>query len=244
MTDLRAFFDNLVAGVIIHSGSGRVLDANPMAAKLMGLLVSQMVGRGLDDQWGLLDGQGQPIAVEDYPVSRVLRTGEPLHNLVVGVAQPPGEEVHWLLCNAYIERNSVGEIHRVVMMLLDATDMIKVRKSLAAMERRYRMLFENTMDAVLITRPDGAIVAANPAAEALFGATEREIIAAGRDGLCDVTDPRLGELIALRARDGRAAGTHRMRRSDGTMFEADTTSVLYDDDGQTLNALVIRRHAG
>lgn len=243
MTDLRALFDNLIAGVVIHSATGRVMDVNPMAARLMGLHPSEMVGRGVTDDWGLLDSNGRPLPIDDYPVSKVLRTERPLSSMVVGVVLPPDRGIRWLICNAYIEHNSVGDIHRVVMMLLDATELVGAQRALASSERRFRMLYENTMDAVLITRPDGSIVAANPAAERLFGASEQAIIAGGREGLCDVTDPRFVDTLARRAERGRAAGTFRMKCADGTMFEAETTSVLYEESGQVLSALVVRRRS-
>jgi PAS domain S-box-containing protein len=244
MTDLRAFFDNLIAGVVIHSATGRVLDVNPMAARLMGLHPSEMVGRDVTDSWGLLDREGLPLPIDDYPVSRVLRTGVPLENMIVGVRLPPdGGLVRWLLCNAYVERSRLGEIHRVVMMLLDVSELVSARRALESSERRFRLLYENTMDAVLITRPDGSILAANPAAQKLFDASEAQIIALGREGLCDQADPRLVDVLATRAATGRAVGTFRMKRRDGTLFEAEATSVLYEDCGQVLCALVVRKPA-
>jgi PAS domain S-box-containing protein len=111
---------------------------------------------------------------------------------------------------------------------------------LAASERRFRLLYENTMDGVLITRPDGSILNANPAAERLFGMSEQEIIARGRAGLCDATDPRFTDVLTQRAESGRAVGTFRMKRGDGSLFEAEATLVLYEDCGQVLCALVVR----
>ena len=46
--------------------------------------------------------------------------------------------------------------------------------------------FEHSLDIVLITRPDGTVDAANPAACAAFGMSEAQIRALGRGGL--VTD--------------------------------------------------------
>lgn len=244
MTDFRAFFDNLIAGVVIHSASGRVMDVNPMAAQMMGLHPSEMVGRGLTDGWGLLDNHGHPLPIEEYPVSRVLRSGLPLENMVVGVKLPADGRIRWLLCNAYIEHNSCAEIQRIVMMLLDVTELASVQRALRSSERRFRLLYENTMDAVLIGRPDGALLAANPAAERLFAASESQLVALGRDGLCDLADPRFIETLARREEQGRAAGRFRMKRGDGSMFEAETTSVLYEECGELLCVLVVRERIG
>lgn len=115
------------------------------------------------------------------------------------------------------------------------------KAQLARSEARLRMLFENSFDAVLNTRPDGSILAANPAACALFGHSEAALCALGREGLVDRDDPRLAPLLRARAASGRARGNIRMRRSDGSLFEAEISSMSYRDiDGDTLASLIVR----
>ena len=46
-------------------------------------------------------------------------------------------------------------------------------------EARYRLLFENSLDGILLTAPDGRIFDANPSACTIFRRTREEIIAAG-----------------------------------------------------------------
>src|SRR5512136_3101316 len=70
----------------------------------------------------------------------------------------------------------------------------------------YRALFENSTDAVLLTVPDGRIVAANLAACGMFGMSEKEICAAGRDGLIDHTDPNHQKFLEERKSTGKARG--------------------------------------
>jgi PAS domain-containing protein len=47
-------------------------------------------------------------------------------------------------------------------------------------DKKYRAFFENSMDALFITVPDGRILEANPAACKMFGYTEEELIQLGR----------------------------------------------------------------
>ncbi|WP_341887269.1 CHASE domain-containing protein [Variovorax sp. YR752] len=124
----------------------------------------------------------------------------------------------------------------------EATAQLQAEKrSLEQSERRYRMLFENSMDAVLRTRPDGGVLAANPAACALFRASEAQLRALGRGGMVDESDPRLAALLEQRARSGSASGQLRMRRADGSLFEAELSSTTYvDDDGAISSSLIVR----
>ena len=52
-------------------------------------------------------------------------------------------------------------------------------------EEQFRAIFENSMDGILRTVPDGTILAANPAACEMLGRTEEEICKAGRAGVVD-----------------------------------------------------------
>ena len=108
-------------------------------------------------------------------------------------------------------------------------------------EERYRLLFENSLDAILLTVPDGAILAANPAACAMFGLTEAEICALGRAGLVDITDPQLPLLLAERERTGKAQGELRMLRKGSAPFPTEISSAMYQDaQGNVQTTIVIR----
>ncbi len=124
----------------------------------------------------------------------------------------------------------------------EATEQLRAEKrSVELSEQRFRMLFEHSMDAALRTRPDGSILAANAAACALFRASEAEIRNLGRAGLVDAADPRLAPLLAERERTGRAHGQLRMRRADGSLFEAELSTSQYTDaDGHTTSSLIVR----
>lgn len=105
----------------------------------------------------------------------------------------------------------------------------------------YRLLFDNCMDGIMKTAPDGSILDANPAACAIFKRTREEIIAAGRDGLIDISDPRLPALVEQRRRTGRAHGELIGRRRDGSLFPVEFSSVVFENpQGEARTCLIIR----
>lgn len=108
-------------------------------------------------------------------------------------------------------------------------------------DRRYQALFECCPDAVLITRPEGRIISANPAACALFGAPESEICSAGRAGIMDPTDPRHFELVQKRELNGQVRGEATFVRKDGTRFLAELNSVIIGEEPAGRLAFVILR---
>ncbi|HDR14056.1 MAG TPA: transporter substrate-binding domain-containing protein [Desulfobacteraceae bacterium] len=114
-------------------------------------------------------------------------------------------------------------------------------KDLHESEEKYRSFFENSMDAILLTAPDGSVFAANPSACELFGRTEDEIIKLGREGLVDATDPRLHLLLAEREKNRKARGEITFFRKDGSRFSTEVTSASFEDSaGEIKTSMIIR----
>jgi len=91
----------------------------------------------------------------------------------------------------------------VATIAQDITALKRSEISLRESEEKYRSFFENSLDAILLTSPDGKIFSANPAACKTFGYSEEELIKLGRSGVVDMTDPQLPVLLAERALKGK-----------------------------------------
>ncbi len=108
-------------------------------------------------------------------------------------------------------------------------------------EERYRSLFENSMDGVLLTVPDGEILKANPASCRIFGRSEEEIRKVGREGVVDLSDPRLEKALAERQHTGRFSGEITFVRKDGTKFPGEISSAIFKDaTGKLKTSMIIR----
>jgi PAS domain S-box-containing protein len=182
------------------------------------------------------------MADRRWDVVASLREGSALHRPDASTAMALLLGVLLSTSLAAMTRTLVQATANEARKVHDATAQLQAEKrSVEQSERRYRMLFENSMDAVLRTRPDGSVLAANPAACTLFGRAEPELCALGRKGLVDPADPRLGELVEMRERTGRAQGQLRMLRADGSYFEAEVSASTYVDvDGQFTSSLIVR----
>jgi len=105
----------------------------------------------------------------------------------------------------------------------------------------YRFIFENSMDAILLTCPDGRIFRANPAACELFQMSEEEICKVGRLGIVDTKDPRLLPALKERAEKGKLRSELNFIRKNKEVFPADvSTAVFTDDDGRIWTVMIIR----
>ncbi|MGA2699387.1 MAG: PAS domain S-box protein, partial [Methanoregula sp.] len=97
----------------------------------------------------------------------------------------------------------------------------KQRMDLLEEERQqYHTFFETAGAAIMITTPEGSVLAANPAACRLFGRTEEALRSAEGGGLAGTGDPRFVELARTCKENGTAQGEMRLIRDDGTQFDA------------------------
>ena len=171
--------ESIQAGVVVHGRNGTVIKSNTIAQIMLGLTREQMLGKELTDPaWTFLREDGSPMSVEEYPVSRVLKTKKPVHNLVVGIQRNDKAEPIWVLDTAIPEFDKNGHLSQIVTTFMDIS---ALKKS----EERYRNLFENMMHEVhlwkLVRDEQGAIktwrlVEVNPAALKAWGKTRQEII--------------------------------------------------------------------
>lgn len=108
-------------------------------------------------------------------------------------------------------------------------------------ETQYESLFVNAMDAIFLTAPDGGILSANPAACAMFGRTEPEMQAVGRQGLLDTTDPNWHAVLKERVRNGKFQGELRCVKKGGDIFSGEVSSSEFlDQQGKARTTLIVR----
>lgn len=108
-------------------------------------------------------------------------------------------------------------------------------------EARYRLLFENSTDGILLTVPDGRIFDANPSACSILGRTREQIIAAGREGILDTSDPDLGRMLEERRITGKIHCELTARHTDGTVFPMEISSAIFRDaEGSEFTCIIFR----
>lgn len=226
----HSLFEHNPSGVCLVDRAGRFQDANTAFCELF--------GRGLDE---LLGTTWEPSIEPDQldAIREQFETalkGEARYYEAV-IRRPDGERL--VLDVANVPRLEDGEVTGVYGVVRDITPDRQREEQLAASEERFRALFEHSLDAVFLTRPDGTIEAANPMAQAMLGLNEAEIIERGRDGVVDTSDPALTDLLDERDRTGSTRGVVRYRRADGSTFPAEVTSARFTDSDGRAYAFVV-----
>ncbi|MDD2759944.1 MAG: PAS domain S-box protein [Methylomonas sp.] len=112
-------------------------------------------------------------------------------------------------------------------------------------EVQYRSLFDNSLDAILLTGPSGAILAANPEAKRLFGLDEAALLQQGSHAIFDPADSRLAAAIEERDRTGLFRGELTLIGRNNKKFPAEVLSQVFEDPrGDSLTSMIVRDISG
>jgi PAS domain S-box-containing protein len=153
----------------------------------------------------------------------------------------PDGSVRWTASRGRCAYDEAGQPLRMDGVSYDITERKEVEQALLESEDRYRSLFACSLDAALLATSDGRVLAANPAACRMFGMSEAELILIGRNGIVDLSDPRLKPAVEERNRTGRFYGELTFIRRDGTKFEGEIASVIIPTQtGDDRASVVIR----
>jgi len=81
--NLDRLIEDIRAGVVVHGSNGTVIQCNKAAQTMLNFTQDRMIGKELiDSDWKFLREDGSLMPVEEYPVSRVFETKNPIYNLV------------------------------------------------------------------------------------------------------------------------------------------------------------------
>lgn len=140
---LRMLLENLSVGVVVHQADTSILFCNQAASTFLGLTSDQLLGKSATDpRWHFINEDASIIPVEDYPVNRVISSGEAIQSLVIGVIRPEELEPVWAVCNAFPDYDHLGKLIQVVVNFTDITKEKKLKEKLADLN----VLFHAALD--------------------------------------------------------------------------------------------------
>lgn len=165
-------------GLLVLDRERRVQTWNRAADRIFGVSWESRRGQTLGIENTVLIGDdGRTLAIDEYPSSITLRTGQPQSNFVIGQKGHDGH-VTWLSTNT--QPLKTGNEPLPSGVLLTFNDITEQKLA----EHRLRASIENTPNvAVQWYDADGRIVFWNPASEAMFGWSSKEAVGRTLDQL-------------------------------------------------------------
>ena len=232
----RSLFEHMAQGVMYHDAAGRITSANPAAERILGLSFKEMEGRSCSDpSWDVICENGSVLPGEARPPLIALKTGKPVHNVVMGVLNPKEGAYRWICVDAMPQFHP-GEKrpHGVFTTCNDITE----RKKAEEKQKMSVAVFQNTAEAVLISNAADLIIAANKAFSDMTGYTEREVEKQSVRLLRpDPHDRDFYTVIETSLKEvGRWQGEIQIRRKNGEVFPAWLTkSRVCNESGRLIN---------
>lgn len=96
----RSVVETMDEGVMITDAKGRILSHNPACLNILEITGEELLRRSITSRrWKVVDRDGNPISMNDFPGAIALRTGEPASAEVLGV-KGPGGALTWLSVRA------------------------------------------------------------------------------------------------------------------------------------------------
>ena len=138
----RDLLETIPVGVVVHDAQGRIIDHNAMALTILGLSHAQLLHLEQRDEGVLvIDEAGEPLTLDQLPVSRVIATQRPLRNLMLGLTLEADQGPRWFLVNADPVFGE-GSLRQVRVSFTDVTEkkqaedvLVRHREQLEALVR-------------------------------------------------------------------------------------------------------------
>ena len=159
-------------GICELDANGLITFINTAGARLCGYDPDVLIGKSLHSVVHYAKHDGSPYPEEECPVYDVCMTGTPTFILDDVFWKKDGSSFYVTAsCSPVIEDNAIVG---VVVTFRDVTEHLTTLKALEESEKKYRTIFEQSKDAIVVTTPEGILLDINPAGLQLFGYNSRE----------------------------------------------------------------------
>jgi putative nucleotidyltransferase with HDIG domain/PAS domain S-box-containing protein len=131
LEDHWMLIENLPVGIVVHGPDTRIVLSNSEASHILGVSSVQMLGKDTSNpDWHFVREDGTLMSADEFPVNRVIATGNALKNFVMGIARGRDGEFTWVLVNAYPGYDSSKMLRQVVVTFSDISNIKHAEESI------------------------------------------------------------------------------------------------------------------
>lgn len=240
----RVTFDSIADPVMIIDNDFRILRANRAAAALMGLAVEKVPGNRC---YALMHHSDGPPGI--CPHSRMLETKE--HQEADIYFDDRGKWFSIAIDPVFDEAgNPIGAVHS----MKDMTERRFMEEQLRKSEENYRSIFENSIEGIFQTTPEGLFLSANPSLAKMFGYDSPEelmtnITDLAKQGYADPEERVRYKHTMEEQGFVKSFETLHYKKDGGTFWASINARSVYDERGKlhhyegTLEDITARKHA-
>ncbi|MBN1265650.1 MAG: PAS domain S-box protein [Anaerolineales bacterium] len=232
----QQLYETMIQGVIYCDVDGKIFSANPAALRILGRTLEQLLGADFhNEDWQAFREDGSIVQGHENPISRALKTGRAIENVIMGVKNALKKDYVWIDVSAVpLFRPGDKKPFQVYLTLEDITERKTTEQALKESEARYHSLFESIRDAILVADMDRTIIDCNQAFMDLFGYPRKEIIGKKVLIIHDRVDDydHLGKMLEDNVDDPKIIYTLQFRKKSGEVFTGEINIYyLHDAEG-------------
>ncbi|WP_370087868.1 PAS domain-containing protein [Ekhidna sp.] len=111
----KSLMNNLNVGVALYDENLTPKIFNNAAYELLGMSKEAFEGKTVTDpEWNVIDGDGNPMVPDEFPIVQSIKTGETIRQVVMGVYRPTLRDRVWLMVDAEPIWNEFEKIDHVI----------------------------------------------------------------------------------------------------------------------------------
>ena len=119
----RLLFESMNHGVVVVDEQGVPVITNQAVEKILGMSYPGLVKKLGCGEIELIDERQQPISLEEFPPNVTMRSGESLHERVLGVRTHEGHQERWISMNVVAQAGEqTGKPERLFITFSDMTE--------------------------------------------------------------------------------------------------------------------------
>jgi len=137
----RTLVQHLDVGVVLHAPGGEIQFANTAAQRIFGLTDEEVLGK---NSWELgleaIREDGSDLPNDMRPVPRVIASGRPVQNLVMGWRRPGNPDILWIFGNSVPQFSADGKLSGVITSFANITEQKRTEVALRQLSTRLLQL--------------------------------------------------------------------------------------------------------
>ncbi len=172
----RLLAETLLQGVVHQNASGKIIAMNPAAQRILGKNVEEFLGSSsVQEEHDTIRENGERFPGLEHPSMVALRTGLPIHGVIMGVFNPKLGDYRWISIDAVpVVRRGETQPSEVYTVFEDITERKRTEEELRRSEHLYRAIGETIDYGIWVTDPNGRNMYASKSLLDLVGLTQEQ----------------------------------------------------------------------
>ncbi|MFP8490117.1 PAS domain S-box protein [Gracilimonas sp. Q87] len=212
----ESHFHNSLYGILVADENKVIIEANKVACKLLETTIDDVTFSNVTNFLDLdMD--------VDHLQKKINRDGNMIGEIEITTANGNTIPVEM---SVTLFRNEDGK-YITSWAFNDISEKKITEKTLRQTEQQYKLQFNNTLEGIIIGRPDGQMLNINPAACDILGYTQKELEGKHRDIIFDTEHPLNKKALQKRRKDGSFVGEVVFTHREGYHIPVEIGTVIF-----------------